>query len=118
MCMNHHPFTGEIIWKQEPLNTFVHAGHLFCFGRGIFYLAVVVEEKRLLLLKKVIDFLREHSKGERNCSADDAWTERSSAGRISRTTFIPEIRTSSADFTMFLKNPPNISLAFFLLTLS
>jgi hypothetical protein len=33
-------------------------------------------------------------------------------------TFIPEMMTSSAVFTMFLKKPPNISLAFFLRTVS
>ena len=33
-------------------------------------------------------------------------------------TFIPEMMTSSALFTMFLKKPPNISLAFFLRTVS
>ena len=33
------------------------AGHFLCFGSRIFYLAVVVEQERFLLLKKVINFL-------------------------------------------------------------
>lgn len=33
------------------------AGHFLSFSSGILYLAVVVEQERLLLLKKVIDFL-------------------------------------------------------------
>lgn len=35
----------------------MRAGHFFCFGSRIFYLAVVVKQERLLLLKKVINFL-------------------------------------------------------------
>lgn len=43
--------------NAKHFHTFVRAGHLFCFGSGVFYLAVVVKQECLLLLKKVIHFL-------------------------------------------------------------
>lgn len=42
-------------------------GHFFGFGSRIFYLAVVVEQKRLLLLKKLINFLhRKHTHSQKS----------------------------------------------------
>lgn len=99
-------------------------GHFLCFGSGIFDLAVIVKQEGFFLLKKVINFLQAKQKDTKVIKEVATMLHVGhyptlTASRLCISlTFTPEIRTSSADFTMFLKNPPNISFAFFRLTLS
>lgn len=51
--------------RWDPTHTFVRAGHFFSFSCGVFYLAVIVEQKCLLLLKKLVNFLHgKHTQSE------------------------------------------------------